>query len=288
MRISKSLGISLAVAALAASAYAVEPVGPANDGLDGALIVIADVDHGTALVPEGTVLPRGISFYVQTAGNPAQAAEMNRLAGDGGELPRNGAKRLVLAYAPAADFEAARTAIAANEERRAHEAMTAPPHVFRLAAPSAAPVPHSSASHRQIVANDTDQWTYLYFVDGSYAAARRLIITEGGGWMEYGVETAADSADTGVYASANVWASQSSNLSYGGTDPYAVSVGCSFGWMGGYCNTPTYAVSTNSTSFSATVTSTGTVSQRDAPPCGRLGEPPCTTLYSGTITNVFP
>src|SRR5258708_31699465 len=105
MRISKSLGISLAVAALAASAYAVEPVGPANDGLDGALIVIADVDHGTALVPEGTVLPRGISFYVQTAGNPAQAAEMNRLAGDGGELPRHGPKRLVPAYPPAADFE---------------------------------------------------------------------------------------------------------------------------------------------------------------------------------------
>ncbi len=287
MRISKSLGISLAVATLVASAYAVEPVARANDGLDGALIVIADVQHGTALVPEGTVLPRGISFSVQIAGHPAQAGEINPLAGDDGKLPPNGAKRLVLAYAPDADFEAARAAIAANEERRAHEAMTAPPHLFRLAAPSAAPVPHSSAPHRQIVSNDTDQWTYLYFEEGSYAAARRVIITYGGGYTGYAVQTAADSADTGVYASANVWAAQSSNLSYGGFDPYAVSVGCSFGWMGGYCNTPTYGVDTN-TSFSATVTSTGTVSQRDAPPCGRFGEPPCTTLYSGTITNVFP
>jgi hypothetical protein len=251
------------------------------DPLNGALVVIADVEHGLALIPEGTVVPRGVSIYVQPVSEslPSGRRLATNAAGAGE------ARRLVFSYSDA-DFAAARTAIADMLEKQAHEAMMAPPHLTKLSVPSTEP--SRSRIGRRIASNDVDQWTYVYFVDGGYMGARRNIIDEGGGWTEYGVETAADAPNTGVYYQAMVLATQSSNLSYGGTDPYSVASFATFGSSGGYVNTPEYAVSTNSGSFSATVWSTGQVQEKNYAPCGHFHEPPCNVFYSSTITNTFP
>jgi hypothetical protein len=47
-----------------AAAHAAEPASKA-DGSGHTLIVIADLENGLALVPEGTVLPKGIMIYAR-------------------------------------------------------------------------------------------------------------------------------------------------------------------------------------------------------------------------------
>jgi len=189
---------------------------------------------------------------------------------DGTELPRGVTvygrdhKPLVFAHAPEAAFTAARNTIAASEAR---------PGSLRV---SAIPKFH-------LAANDSDTTYYVYFLDGSYVAARRLVIDYGppSGTL-YAVETSAYTP-AGDYYSGTLSASQSDPDHSG----YNASAACTIDSNGGTCATGLYGYET-SYSFSAHVTCNGYIHHHYLPICGRYGEPPCNENYSGSIDIYFP
>src|SRR5688500_4101421 len=106
---SRSVFLSLFVLAIAGGAGASE------------FIAIADVETGRALVPEGTVVPAGVRFFVVKHGGPVGIDGVTRE-----RVP------LVFAYAPESKFVKARKDIAAAR------AVAAPPAIRYFAAPESA------------------------------------------------------------------------------------------------------------------------------------------------------
>ena len=243
---------------------------------DKVIIAIADPATGRALIPDGTVLPAGVRFFVHTV-NAAdfESVDEQSDAGPGQEL--------VFAYAPEAEFTEARRAIAAR-----HDTMQDGMPAF--AEPAQAPR-HRNSRDFGVTTDDTPTWFYLYFADGSYLAALRHRSDNGGNPM-WGVSTKTYSAP-GSYSGGSLTARQTSNLVWGPTggpyfDPYAYSKTCTINSAGGSCQTMLPYVQTPS----AIVDSRGTVNQRygtcvlypDQPP----PEEPCRIVYSGTIRTTVP
>lgn len=108
---------------IATSAFAAEPV-----------IVLADVDRGLALIPEGTQLPKGVRVYVRRVKEGSTKSL--------GVRHRDLGQELQFVPAPAARFEEARQAIARS--KRPEKIETA----------------------------DVNESVYVYFYDGSYHQAQ--------------------------------------------------------------------------------------------------------------------
>ena len=261
---SRVVLLSLAAAALAAGAFAAAPTDPGARRF----IAIADLATGRALVPEGSVIPAGVRFFVQD--QTAGAASKERV-------------QLVFAYAPDSEFAAARKTIDAAR------ALAAPPVVRYVVAPESAGGRQLTADDRGIITEDAPQWFYLYFSDGSYTSALRHVFTsDGSTW--YGSGTEAYSAP-GSYWTGTVDASLSSNLVWGPTggpyfDPYGYTNSCTVGPSGGGCGT-SYPYVVTSQPFSATVDSTGSIFQR-FPGCWTNPNSQCLRYFSGTIQVTFP
>ena len=245
---------------------------------DKVIIAIADPATGRALIPDGTIVPAGVRFFIQTA----DAADLESMdpqsdAGPGQEL--------VLAYAPEAAFTQARRAIAARRDM-----MEGGLPAF-AAAPEASG--HRSSRDFDVATNDTPTWFYLYFEDGSYVAALRHRYDSPGRLPAWGVSTKVYSEPGGYYEGGSMTARQTSNLVWGPTggpyfDPYAYSKVCTMTYAGGTCQTSLPYVET----LSAIVDSKGTVNQRyfsciqypNQPP----PEQPCRIVYNGTIRTTVP
>lgn len=251
---SRCVLLAVVLLAVAVGATAAEP-----------FIAIADVKSGRALVPDGTVVPRGVQFFVT---NHPDAAAKGRVA-------------LVFAYAPASEFTAARKAIEAAPASIEHAA------VRYVSAPAAAIA--AEGAEPEIATQADPQWFYLYFSDGSYTSALRHVYTSGGSTY-YGSGTVAYSAPGG-YWTGTVEASLSSNLVWGPSggpyfDPYGYSNSCTVNNSGGSCGTQYPYVGT-SQSFSATVDSTGEILQR-FPGCWTNPNSLCVRWFTGTIQITFP
>lgn len=251
-------------AAVGLSAHAAE--GPGNVDV---FIAIADPETGRALVPEGTVIPAGVTFYVH-AMSPASDEWM--------EESNEPGRALVFAYAPDAEFARARKVIATHD--KAVDGTVR--EFFDSPAPPARLTPQGDST---ITTNDTPTWFYLYFADGSYVAALR----HNGGSIGYGVSTKVFS-DSGTYYKGTLSPRQTSNLVWGPTggpyfDPYATSKTCYTDGGGGTCQTMLPYVQTTS----ATVDSKGTIAQRFGP-CINNPDPeqPCIVVYSATIRTTVP
>lgn len=245
---SRGILLSLFVLAVAAAASAAEP-----------FIAIADVKTGRALVPEGSVVPAGVKFFLGKGDDRVQ---------------------LVFAYAPDSEFAAARKTI------EAVRATAAPPLMRYVVAPESAGDRKLTAQARKIGTNSDPQWIYLYFADGSYTSALRHVFSDFGSTY-YGSGTEAYSAP-GSYYSGTVNVSLSSNLVWGSGpyfDPYGYSNSCTIGSSGG-CGTQYPYVVTNQP-FSATVESYGQIIQHFYG-CWTNPNSPCLRVYSGTIEITFP
>jgi hypothetical protein len=239
-------------------------------------IAIADIETGRALIPEGTVVPAGVRFFVHTR----DVADVANIEVENDAAPGQG---LVFAYAPDADFIQARRAIAAHRDASEHE----------RPAFSASPDAHqSSRDFGGVTTNDTPTWYYLYFADGSYLAALRHRY-DSGGKTYWGVSTMVYSAPGTYYQGGTLTPRQTSNLVWGPTggpyfDPYGYSKSCTITYTGGSCQTDLPYVETQS----AIVDSKGTIGQRyyscvqypNQPP----PEEPCRIVYSGTIRTTVP
>jgi len=216
------------------------------------VIVVADLDHGVALVPDGVEFPKGIAIR----GRDQQP--------------------LVFAHAPDAAFDRARQAIAEN----APWGGRAPSFVAYQK--DRAPV--SSSKGLRIVTNvdNSDTWTYVYFWDGSWVGSHRIVHDYGGAGIYYGVQTATYTPENDWY-SGTLYSQQSSTDKPG----FNTSATCSVNYLGGSCYTGTYAYQWTDP-FSAHVTSFGNIHHHRLPICGRYGEPPCEENFSASIEVYFP
>jgi len=252
MRVVKSVVLSIAVA-VAASAFASEP-----------FIAVADMETGRALVPEGSVVPAGVRFFVTEQGGRVENgnADASRV-----RVP------LVFAYAPASRFVEARKAIDAARTA------AAPPAIRYVRVPEG---PGGSVTEDRFGAvTHSAEWFYLYFADGSYITAFRDVQSSNGTTW-YGAGMSVYSAP-GTYYTATVDANMSSNLS---PDLYAQSNECTVGSSGGFCGTPSVYPGTTQP-FSATVEASGSVFQHWWG-CWQNPNSPCFRYYSGTIEITFP
>ena len=245
---------------VAASALAADPSGdfaPRVRPLKGPsnpLIVIADVAHGKALVPEGTPFPAGIKITVQR-----QTREASILDRPGFRLdPATATEapvRLTFAYAADSDFNAARQMIAkgnaAGSARRAHTSDTA------------------------YGSSEVDY--YIYFPDIGYVEQRIFAISYGYTGAQLYIYVPVG----GELASFTPWGTQSSDLS---GDPFAT--GCSsFGTnsTGASC----LSDETDVSALSATVTDFGDIQGRTFDGCGFYGAAQCHVSYQATITTYY-
>lgn len=243
---------------------------------DKVFIAIADVETGRALIPDGTVVPAGVRFYVHK-NNPADVENQD----ESGDTPAG--QQLVFAYAPDADFVQARRAIAAHRGTMERER----PAFF--ASPEAPA--HRGSRDFDMTTLDTPTSYYLYFADGSYLSARRHRYDNGGNTW-WGVSTTVYS-EPGGYYTGTLTPKQTSNLVWGPVggpyfDPYGKSKTCTIDYNGGTCQTDQPYVQTQT----ALVDSKGTIMQRygscilypnEPPP-----EQPCKIIYSGTIRTTVP
>ncbi len=260
---SRSVFLSLFVVAIAAGAGAAEP-----------FIAIADVATGRALVPEGSVIPSGVRFFVGKQGvrveDKTDAAPRERVP-------------LVFAYAPASRFVEARKVI---EKARA----AAAPPVMRYVRVPSTEGGEATENGLRVITHDDPQWIYLYFDYGNYTSALRHVYSSGG-YTSYGSGTEAYSAPaTPNYYTVTVSVSLSSNLVWGPSggpyfDPYGYSNACTYGPSGGGCGT-SYPYVGGAGFTGATVESYGEVYQR----FGSCWNPnsPCLRFYNGTIQITFP
>lgn len=256
--------MSLFVVAIAAGAGAAEP-----------FIAIADVETGRALVPEGSVIPAGVRFFVTK--RDVRVEDKKTDAGSRERVP------LVFAYAPASRFVEARKVI---ETARA----SAAPPTMRYVAVRQTTGGGAAEHGLPIIEDDDPQWIYLYFEYGNYTSALRHVYSSGG-TTYYGSGTEAYSAPASPnYYTVTVSVSLSSNLVWGPTggpyfDPYGYSNACTYGPTGGGCGTQ-YPYVGGPGFTGATVESYGEVYQR----FGSCWNPnsPCLRFYSGTIQITFP
>jgi hypothetical protein len=246
----------------------------ATPAADKVFIAIADVATGRALIPEGTVVPAGVRFYVHAA----DAADIVNLDQSADADP---GQALVFAYAPDANFTQARRVIAAHRDRaeRGMPAFLSSPEGSR----------DRSSRGFDVTTLDTPTWFYLYFDDGSYLAALRHRY-DSGGKTWWGVSTKAYS-EAGGYIQASLSPRQTSNLVWGPTggpyfDPYGKSKSCIVSPSGGSCQTDLPYVETQS----AIVDSKGTINQRWGSCVQYPNEPAplCRIVYTGTIRTTVP
>src|SRR5262245_24993170 len=247
---SRSVLLSLFSVVIALGASASEPA-------DGArvFIAIADVETGRALVPEGTVVPAGVRFFVNQ---------------NNARLP------LVFAYAPESRFVEARKIIEAARP-------SAVPQMRYVVVDPETKGRRLTDNGRRVIVNADPEWIYLYFEDGSYTSALRHVFSQSG-QMWYGSGTVAYSAP-GSYWGATIDVSLSSNV-WWGFDPYGYTNSCTVGSSGGSCTTQ-YPYVVTSGPFSATVESHGQILQR-FPGCWTNPNSQCLRFYSGTIEITFP
>jgi hypothetical protein len=246
------LTIAFATAALAAGSPA-----------DRAVVILADLDRGLALIPEGTMIPTGITVYAHRLGKVRRAPSDEMKITFDRPLVRAAAvertDRLVFAYAPVERFAEAYRVLGISPLR------IGPPSRF---------IP---------LVDDLDTVYYVYFYDGSYHAARKYIQNVLSNEVQYGVQTAVSSA-AGDYSSAALEATQGSSQ-YTYWDATATG---SIGSSGGGCITGLYAFQTSDQNFTASVDSSGYITRHYPPICGRYGEPPCTESLTSTMTINFP
>jgi|GEM_PF-3508489 len=217
-------------------------------------IVIADLEHGVALVPDGTDYPQ-----VRVYG-------------------RDG-KPLVFTHASDDVFASARNMIATTVPQQTTTKMFT---THDTPAPVRGPRMQSDRFHA--ASDDSDTTTYVYFYDGSWISARRQVIYYGPPYgTAYAVSMAGFAAENDYY---NGWI----YLDVSSTDHpgYNNTANCSIGSTGGSCNTPTYAYDSTDPYFSAHVSCYGNVHEHRLPICGRYGEPPCNENLSTTIDIYFP
>ena len=250
--LSSLLVVSSVLAASPTSDWApriLTPKAPGNP-----LIVIADVEHGKALIPEGTPFPAGIKITVQR-----QTREASILDRPGFRLdPATATEapvRLTFAYAPDSAFDAARQMIArgnaASSARRAHTSDTA--------------YSYSEIDY------------YITFPDIGYVEQRIFAISYG----YTGAQLYINVPPGGELASFTPWGTQSSDLS---GDPFAT--GCSsFGTnsTGASC----LSDETDVSALSATVTDWGDIQGRTFDGCGFYGAAQCHVSYQATITTYY-
>lgn len=256
---------------LLAATFATAADAPHSTG--NVFIAIADLETGRALIPEGTVVPSGVSFYVHQLG----AAEIE--TSESSDLPLG--QGLVFAYAPEARFAAARRTVATH---RAGVNLERGTYFF---APSDLIPQRTKPRDFTIETQDTPTWYYLYFDDGSYLAALRHR-SDSSGFPMWGVSTKLYSAPSG-YGRATLRPSQSSNLVWGPTggpyfDPYGKSKSCTVYESGGSCQTDLPYVQTSS----AVVDSKGTITQRYGSCINPDPAYTCIVSYSGTIRTTVP
>jgi len=217
------------------------------------VIIVVDRDSGTALVPDGTPLPVGITIH----------------AADGSLLP--------FANAPEERFTSARRTVALT-----HGMMPSIPFVLR---DRSVPGTLAKTADGRFVARsnveDSDVTYYVNFYDGSYISARRVVDDISPNGVLYLVQTAGYTPENDYY---DGWISvdQSSEATGFNTSAY-----CTIGSTGGYCSTGLYGYQAFGW-FCAHVTASGNIHHRRLPICGRYGEPPCSENLSGSIEIDFP
>jgi hypothetical protein len=218
------------------------------------MVVIADLDHGVALIPEGMEVPRGMAV----------------LGRDGKALP--------FVHAPESAFTDARDLIAAT-------ALPAdlPRFVTRDPKARTGGHPRASADRFHAAIDNTDNTYYVTFYDGSYIAARRIVTDVSPNGMDYAVATSAYSP-SGDYYSGWCYAEQSSSDHPG----YNASAYTTINSSGGIAFPGIYSYQTSDPYFSAHVTSSGNVHHHWLPICGHYGEPPCNENLSGSVEIYFP
>lgn len=217
------------------------------------LIIIADVEHGKALIPEGTPFPAGVKITVQRQKREASVIERPGFAGDpaSAEPP----VRLTFAYAPDSAFDTARQVIGRGT------ALNAQKHARTL---------DTAYTGAEVIYD-------VYFTDIGYVEQQIYPISYG----YTGAKVYIYVPIGGELASESTYGSQSSDLS---GDPFAASCG-SFGTFstGDLCVSPEMDVS----ALSATVTDFGNIRGRTFDGCGLYGAAQCNVSYQATITTYY-
>jgi hypothetical protein len=247
---------------LAASVRAAEP-----------FVVLVDEERSLLLIPEGTVVPRGVEFTLSTrAGEPRFRFEGDAVAEEGA-----GPRRFVYAYTDPERFVEARRRIVEAEAR-----FPDPPAELIFDG-ERKPVETAAGVGRFRVASnvaDFDQTYYYYFWDGSYHAIRKVIqnvANNGVSFKAYGY----------VYAEAGDWDTKVmvNNTTTGGTTYWNQSKTCNYYNTAATCTPLVYIYSTYPYSpFTATVTSQGALTRFLYPPC----DLPCKSNSSSTLSVSFP
>ena len=214
-------------------------------------VALVDVERGLLLIPEGTVVPRGVEFSLDGV-DAREAMSVDGVAAE----PR----RFVYAYAPAEQFAEARQQIEAAEAKWA-EALKADD------------LPEMSG-----VIVDTTY--YYYFPDGAWHGARKFSYhDEEFGNKSYMVTTLSY-ATAGEFDSRVTVSQSSTQYSY-----WTTSKTCLFYGVDGDCNTNGYGfIAPASQNFSATVTSRASIIRSLYPPCSF----PCKQNLSSSIVITFP
>ena len=214
-------------------------------------VIVADVEHGLALVPDSAVVPAGVTVYIDN-------------------------KPLVFAHAPESTFTQARQVI------EAAEAPTSQNQPFVVRDRNGAQRHAAGDSVMRIASDNTDITYYVYFYDGSYHAARKIVWDVSPYGTQYGVISSVYTP-AGDYRSGSLYTDQTSSEYLG----FNQSASSSITSAGGTVSTP-FIVYQTSNPFYANVTSTGRIIHRYGPICGRYGEPPCTETFNSTINVTVP
>jgi hypothetical protein len=230
--------------AIATAAFAARP--PRN------ILVIADTQHGLALVPEGTPIPRGLSLRVEHDKSDPSVVRRQAMGDD--SAPRAEAQPLMLVHAPESAFEAARAAVAKADAAKRH-------------LPGFKPVPNDFFFSVSVYFSDVDTVIEadFDFVSFAYTGAKIYI----------------NAGDNNLLMFGSLTGTQSSNLS---PDAFADSCYTSFsGGANATCATSyVYASATQ-----ATVTTYGRVQGRTYDGCGYGGNYPCNIFHAVTINVTY-
>ena len=215
-------------------------------------LVIADFDHGVALVPDGTEFPKGIVIKGRN------------------NVP------LVFTHAAEDNFTSARAAIAANAPWGGADRL-----IMMYEGTQQRRHPRAASERTLRAASDTvsDVWTYVYFIDGSWVGSRRYV-DDSPYFGAFGVQTATYTPENDYY-NGSLYSEQTSV----DHPNFNVSETCSINYAGGSCYTPIYAVGGIT---SAHVTSFGHIHHHRLPICGRYYEPPCEDNFSASIEVYVP
>ena len=222
-------------------------------------VALVDLERGLLLIPEGTVVPAGVDFYLEADNAPArrsgpwmQDSGIEQTPAFGAAQNAAARRRLVYQYAPAEQFAAARQRIRDTRPREVETDIA-----------------------------DLEQWYYFYFYDGSYHGARKSIRNLTGPPpsynVSYGVQTMAFTSN-GDFGTRMTVSQSSSQYSY-----WTVSRSCSFEGTEGSCYTPIYGYQSHA-NFTASVTSRASIVHYFYAPC----DLPCKENLSSSIVINFP